>query len=162
MFNDILIESLSGRFLDASEQDAARETLASVPDYLEPSIRWPVYPEIAAQQGMRIDCRAGVTAQGLPANVSLNLYRVLQEALHNAAKHSGVHECDVRLWAADGSIHLTVTDRGAGFDVDTARARGGIGLLSMQERIRLVDGMLSIDSRAGHGTTIHASVPYRE
>ena len=64
VFNDILIESLSGRFLDASEQDAARETLASVPDYLEPSIRWPVYPEIAAQQGMKSDFlwRTGVSA----------------------------------------------------------------------------------------------------
>jgi signal transduction histidine kinase len=111
---------------------------------------------------MRIDCRTSVAARDLPANVSLNLYRVLQEALHNAAKHSGVRECAVRLWAADGQIHLTVTDRGAGFEFDTARARGGIGLLSMQERIRLVDGTLSIDSRAGQGTTIHASVPYRE
>jgi signal transduction histidine kinase len=118
--------------------------------------------DFAAQQAMSIDCRTSVVARDLPANVSLNLYRVLQEALHNAAKHSGVHECGVRLWAADGSIHLQVTDAGDGFDVESARAGGGIGLLSMEERIRLVDGTLSIHSRAGEGTTIHASVPYRE
>jgi len=91
--------------------------------------------------------------------VSLGLFRVLQEALHNSAKHSGVLEFDVRLWAADGFVHLTIGDRGCGFDVRSASVGPGIGLISMRERIKLVNGQLSIDSHPSRGTRVHARVP---
>ena len=115
--------------------------------------------EFADQQKARVDFTSRDLPAQLPSNVSLCLYRVLQEALHNAAKHSGVHEFRVQLWGSNGEIHLTVKDPGAGFDVEAARASRGLGLVSMKERIKLVDGTLSIDSRLQHGTTIHARVP---
>ena len=95
----------------------------------------------------------------IPPDVSLCLFRILQEALHNAVKYSGVFEYDVQLWGADGHIHLVVSDWGNGFDVDAGRRSRGLGLLSMEERVKLVSGTLSIESQPGRGTAIHAQVP---
>jgi PAS domain S-box-containing protein len=118
--------------------------------------------EFGAQQEMAVQFDVSSVPDDLPSNIALSLFRVLQEALHNAAKHSGVHECQVQLWRAHGCIHLAVTDCGAGFDVLTAREGGGIGLITMQERVDLVDGELTIQSEPGSGTTIHAWVPTRD
>jgi len=95
----------------------------------------------------------------LSAETSLSLFRVLQEALHNAAKHSGTRHFEVRLWAATDEVHLTVKDFGAGFDLETAKISRGLGLISMEERLKLVNGTLSIESLVDRGTTIHACVP---
>jgi signal transduction histidine kinase len=84
---------------------------------------------------------------------------VLQEALHNSAKHSGVRRFEVRLWGTSDEIHLTVRDSGAGFERETAKESRGLGLISMEERLKLLKGTLSIDSQPKRGTTIHASVP---
>jgi signal transduction histidine kinase len=67
----------------------------------------------------------------------------------------------VRLWEAEDAVHLMVSDRGAGFDVEMCKRGRGIGLVSMRERVRLVDGTLSIESKPRRGTTIHARVPIR-
>jgi signal transduction histidine kinase len=88
------------------------------------------------------------------------LFRILQESLHNAAKHSGARKFAVRLWATDGRIHLAVQDHGRGFDVGSARMGRGIGLVSMEERMKLVEGDLYIESQPHGGTTIHARVPF--
>lgn len=95
----------------------------------------------------------------VPPDISLCLFRVLQEALHNAAKHSGAKQFEVQLWGTTNEIHLTVRDSGTGFDLDEARKRPGLGLISMQERTNLVRGTFSIDSRPDAGTTIHVRVP---
>jgi len=79
--------------------------------------------------------------------------------LHNSAKHSAVRQFEARLWAASGQIHLTVRDSGKGFDLDAATSGPGLGLISMRERLRLVNGMLSIESQHTSGTTIHARIP---
>jgi len=96
----------------------------------------------------------------LPQEISLCLFRVLQEALHNAAKHSGAKRVDVQLAQNSGDIHLIVSDSGKGFDIDAAKKKGGLGLTSMQERVRLVGGTMVIDSKPLAGTTIHARVPF--
>jgi PAS domain S-box-containing protein len=96
----------------------------------------------------------------MPLQSSLSLFRVLQEALHNAAKHSKGKFFDVKLWQSSEEIHLTVEDRGVGFDVDAAMKGRGLGLTSMRERLRLVNGELSIDSKPNRGTTVHARVPF--
>jgi PAS domain S-box-containing protein len=90
---------------------------------------------------------------------SLSLFRVLQEALRNAVKHSGVRHVEVHLWGTTDGIHLTVMDSGAGFDTQKMKEGQGLGLTSMQERMTLVNGDLAIDSRPMRGTTIHARVP---
>jgi len=94
-----------------------------------------------------------------PPDVSLSLFRVLQEALHNSVKHSGEQQFDVDLFEVSGTIHLVVRDVGLGFNVEKAKKANGLGLVSMHERIRLVNGELSIESQPGRGTTIHARVP---
>jgi PAS domain S-box-containing protein len=92
-------------------------------------------------------------------DISLCLFRVLQEALHNAVKHSESHQFNVGLRGISGVIDLTVSDAGVGFDPETAMKGRGLGLSSMRERMKLVDGELSIESQPNRGTTIHARVP---
>jgi PAS domain S-box-containing protein len=115
--------------------------------------------EFSEQQKAEIDFGARDLPSPLPQNVSLCLFRVLQEALHNSVKHSGVRQFEVRLWGRSGEIHLTVRDAGAGFDADAARKGRGIGLISMEERTKLVNGTFSIESQPKRGTTVHVHVP---
>ena len=94
----------------------------------------------------------------LSKEVSLCLFRVLQEALQNAVKHSGVRNFTVDLRGTEESIELTVADIGSGFEEQEAFTRHGLGLISMRERLQLVHGELSVKSKPGAGTTIHARV----
>jgi PAS domain S-box-containing protein len=115
--------------------------------------------EFAEQQRIEIDFSSHDLPLPLPSpEISLSLFRVLQEALHNASKHSGGRHFDVQLWGRTGEIHLTVSDSGRGFDTQAAKEGRGLGLTSMQERLRLVNGELSIESEPCRGTTIHARV----
>ena len=95
----------------------------------------------------------------VPKDVSLCLFRVLQEALHNGVQHSGMGQFHVHLNGTSGEIHLTVSDCGAGFDLETAKTSRGLGLNRMQERLKLVSGGLTVNSQPKRGTTIHARVP---
>jgi len=115
--------------------------------------------EFSDHQKVEIDFRSHDIPEALPTELSLSLFRVLQEALHNSAKHSGVRHFEVRLWGTSNEIHLTVKDSGVGFDHEVARTSLGLGLISMEERLKLVNGTLSIDSQPKGGTTIHARVP---
>ena len=95
----------------------------------------------------------------LPELTALCLFRVAQEALNNAKKHSGRTKFAVELWGEKDQIRLEVRDFGTGFDEEQVRMTGGLGLVSMRERISLVGGNLLIQSRPGAGTTILAVVP---
>jgi PAS domain S-box-containing protein len=114
--------------------------------------------EFGERQRMQIDWRHEVRST-LPTEIGLCLFRVLQEALHNAAKHSGVKRTEVQLREDSGEIHLMVHDSGRGFDGETVKQGKGLGLTSMRERIRLVNGTIDIQSKPMSGTTIHARVP---
>jgi len=116
--------------------------------------------EFGERQGMQIDCKHDVRSI-LPPEIGLCLFRVLQEGLHNAAKHSGVKRIEVQLHEAPGEIHLIVHDAGRGFDVEAAKQSRGLGLTSMRERVRLVNGTIVIESKLMGGTTIHVGVPFR-
>jgi PAS domain S-box-containing protein len=117
--------------------------------------------EYGARQKLEIDFK-GDDVPTLPQSTSLCLFRVLQEALHNAAKYSGVKRIEVQLTKNSGEIHLIVSDSGRGFDVAAAKRKRGLGLTSMQERVRLVGGTIMIDSKPLAGTTIHVYVPFAE
>jgi signal transduction histidine kinase len=97
----------------------------------------------------------------LPPQVELVLYRVVQEALTNAAKHSLAERVRVELWRSPSDVVARVIDDGHGFDVeDVMRSRErGLGLFGMQERLALVRGQLVIDSSPGRGARIEAHVP---
>jgi signal transduction histidine kinase len=111
------------------------------------------------QQNAEVDINTYDLPSTLPPGVSLCLFRILQEALHNSTKHSGVRHFKVELWATPDEIHLMVSDSGVGFDRDAAKQSRGLGLISMEERLKLLNGTLSIDSQFQRGTTIHARVP---
>jgi PAS domain S-box-containing protein len=102
--------------------------------------------EFAKRQRMEVDFTSDV-ATVLPFEVGLCLFRVLQEALHNAVKHSGVKRIEVHLTEHSGEVHLTVSDLGRGFDIDAAKQDSGLGLTSMRERVRLVNGTIEIQSK---------------
>jgi PAS domain S-box-containing protein len=116
--------------------------------------------QFGEKHGIQIDCEHDVKSI-LPPEIGLCLFRVLQEALHNATKHSGVKKIDVELQEALGEIHLIVRDSGRGFDVEAVKQGKGLGLTSMRERVRLVNGAIVIESRPRGGTTIRVSVPFR-
>jgi signal transduction histidine kinase len=111
-----------------------------------------------AQPGIEITVSADDVPRDLPDHISLCLFRVAQEGLHNAIKHSGARNIDVHLKRGDEALMLTVTDDGAGFDVD-ATAGTGLGLLNMSERVGGVGGTLSVTSRRGAGTRLDVRVP---
>jgi PAS domain S-box-containing protein len=115
--------------------------------------------EFGEQTKVKIDFNSHDLPSPLSPDISLCLFRVLQEALHNSAKHSGVRYVEIELWGASDEIHLTVSDLGAGFDSEAAKQSRGLGLISMEERLKLVKGTISIDSQRKRGTTIRARVP---
>jgi PAS domain S-box-containing protein len=117
--------------------------------------------EFGELQKAKVDFESRDLPTSLSPEISLCLFRVLQEALHNAAKHSGVRHFEVQLSGMSEEILLTVSDLGAGFDSEAAMQGEGLGLTSMKERLKLVNGQLSIDSQLKHGTTIQARVPFR-
>jgi PAS domain S-box-containing protein len=115
--------------------------------------------ELSNRQNVNIDLCSENIPKALPKEISLCLFRVLQEALQNSLKHSGERRFEVSLKCANGEIGLTVRDSGVGFDPEKIINGHGLGLTSMKERLKLVDGQLSVDSKPQEGTTIHARVP---
>jgi PAS domain S-box-containing protein len=115
--------------------------------------------EISKKHEVRVGFTARDVPQHLSRDISLGLFRVTQEALHNAVKYSGTSRFAVELTGSAGDVHLEVRDWGSGFDVDEAKRSRGLGLVSMQERVNLVGGRFSIESALGEGTRITAVVP---
>ena len=115
--------------------------------------------ELSEQQNVEIDFVCVDVPETVPQDISLCLFRVSQEALHNAVKHSNVSHFRVELCGASNAVRLTIHDSGVGFDAEAAMKGHGLGLTSMRERLKLVDGEFSIESQPLRGTTIHACVP---
>jgi len=111
------------------------------------------HPEIALQ----FEERAAPAA--IPREVASCLYRIAQESLQNVTKHSRAKHVSVALESDRAGISMTVADDGVGFDLSAARGRGGLGLVAMEERTRLVNGNLTVTAQPGHGTQISLHVP---
>ena len=114
--------------------------------------------EVSTRCQVEIDFQCAPELPGLPKNISLSLYRVLQEALQNAIKHGGARTIAVNLAGNAGEVRMSVSDRGVGFDLKMAEKKHGLGLISMRERMRLVQGEFAVDSKPGQGTTIRCRV----
>ncbi len=104
------------------------------------------------------------TYDNVPSDISgdaaLCLFRILQEGLRNVKKHSGADRAEVRLEVAGGKLHLSISDHGKGFDSKVHSSQRGIGLRSMEERLRLLGGTLQIHARPMEGTRIDAWLPF--
>ena len=114
--------------------------------------------EVADRRKVEIAFRSDSSGT-LPLNLGLPLFRVLQEAVNNAIKHSGVKHVEVRLAKGGDEVHLWVMDSGKGFNVEAALQGKGLGLTSMSERVRLMNGTIAIESKPTAGTKIHVLVP---
>jgi signal transduction histidine kinase len=115
--------------------------------------------EVADQHKVQIDFHEENMPSDLSPEISLSIFRVLQEALRNAIKHSGSQRFEVLLNHTSNEIRLTVHDPGKGFDAAEAIKGRGLGLTSMKERVALVGGELSIESQPQNGTTVYVRVP---
>jgi signal transduction histidine kinase len=116
----------------------------------------------SARTGVAADFQLVGPATRFPAEVETALYRVVQEALTNAAKHAGATRVAVVLGRNGGDATAVIEDDGAGFNADgtgAAAARGRRGLLGMRERVTLVGGTLTVESAPGQGTTVIARIP---
>jgi PAS domain S-box-containing protein len=114
--------------------------------------------ELSEQRNVRIEFNHSDVPTPIPKEISLCLFRVLQEALQNAITHSADQNFTVEVHGTREGISLAVRDSGIGFDWQDAMNRRGLGLISMRERLRLVNGELSIQSETGRGTTVRAHV----
>jgi signal transduction histidine kinase len=97
--------------------------------------------------------------ESVHSEVALCLYRVTQECLNNIARHSGASKAAVGIRRIEGNIVLSIADNGTGFDPALVSDLSGLGIVGIRERVRLVNGTVSIDSQPGHGTQIDVRVP---
>jgi signal transduction histidine kinase len=102
----------------------------------------------------------GFNDRRLPATVETNLYRIVQEALTNIVRHAQATRVDIFLEQRSDQIILIVEDNGVGFDTEPIKQQGRLGLLGMQERTEMLNGVLAIESTIGTGTTIYVEAPY--
>jgi signal transduction histidine kinase len=115
--------------------------------------------EVEAAHKIPVNFTAHEIPRVLPEEVALCLYRVTQEAIQNVIKHSGAKNATVELTTIGNAIELIITDDGKGFDVNENRASGSLGLVSMAERVRLVNGQITVESKPGMGTRVYVRVP---
>ncbi len=115
--------------------------------------------ELSEHQDLRIKFQQKGFPVTLPPNITLCIFRVAQESLHNIMKHSGAHEARVLLTKTSEVLRLRVVDKGCGFDIEQAKTKKRLGLISMRERLRLVGGEIAIRSQPSKGTEIDVLVP---
>ena len=117
--------------------------------------------DLSAVHGVTIDAHDEGVTPDLPEEVSLVLFRVIEEALHNALTHSSARRVTVSLRGGPGEIHLEVADDGVGFDPRAVTMDRSLGFAEMRERLSMVDGECTIESQPGTGTRLRARVPIR-
>jgi signal transduction histidine kinase len=116
--------------------------------------------EFSQVRGISVACNADDTARELSRGTALALFRIAQEALGNAVTHGASHHVDVRLKRSDGVMSLSVSDDGKGFDPNRITS-GGLGLVSMRERARQLNGSFEVESDPSRGTTVRVAIPFR-
>ncbi len=115
--------------------------------------------EFAEREKLEVNFTARKVPKRIPPDIASSLYRVVQEALRNVVKHAGTTEVSLTLAGGPGQLSLTIRDNGTGFDARSVQGKGGLGLISMQERVRLVNGEFFVKSKPGHGVLITIHVP---
>jgi len=115
--------------------------------------------EFSRQYKIPVECSCNDIPEDLDSLLALSLLRIVQEALHNAAKHSKAKSIQVAVQGTPSELSLLIADDGIGFDPEEAKLAAGLGLISMRERVHLAGGEFQITSRPGEGTCIAARVP---
>ncbi len=115
--------------------------------------------ELSGHQGLKIRFQQKGFPAELPEDVTLCVFRIAQESLHNVIKHSGARDAQVTVTRTAGAVRLRISDEGCGFDIEFAKTKKRLGLISMKERLRLVGGEISIHSQPAKGTQIDVLVP---
>jgi PAS domain S-box-containing protein len=118
--------------------------------------------EFGEVSGIRVKLRTVGEFAAAPPEVALSVFRIVQEALRNVAKHAGVNEAEVELIHTGEAIRLTVSDAGVGFAAGEQRRPAGLGLVSIRERTRLVEGTVELESAPGAGTRLTVRIPDRD
>ena len=117
--------------------------------------------EFSARDGVEVQFTQEAVPPAIPSEVAACLYRVAQEALHNVLKHARTDYVWVRVSGDSRGIHLSIHDTGVGFDSEAGLRRPSLGIVSMKERVLLVQGEFSIHSQPGQGTEVRVFVPLR-
>jgi signal transduction histidine kinase len=115
--------------------------------------------ELSKRHELTIEFSHEDVPASISQDMSLCLYRIVQECLNNIIRHSGAKKAQIELRGTGKEIRLRVSDSGSGFEINSPRIKKGLGLLSMRERLRLIGGTITIKSRPSHGTRIDATVP---
>ena len=115
--------------------------------------------EFTEREGIPVRLTLRKVPAQIPAEVANTFFRIVQEALRNVAKHAGKSSVGIALTGGSNRLSLSIRDNGIGFDADSVRDKGGLGLISMQERARLVSGDFSLETQPGRGATITVHVP---
>jgi two-component system CheB/CheR fusion protein len=116
--------------------------------------------EFAKTENVRVDFNAGKLPVLVPQKIASGLYRIAQESLRNVAKHAKAKRLTVALAVRDQGLLLSLNDDGIGFAPQAVKGKGGLGLVSIGERARIMGGTLSIESKPGDGTRLSVSVPF--
>lgn len=181
LYSLVLLTEGWRRLLNAGGETQIEDHLVRIGEIAQQALRemrlliHELRPPMLEQEGLvgavrkRLDAvekRVGIEARvvmedlvELPASLEEGLYWIIQEALNNALKHAAAKKETVRICVEDGLLVLEIADDGQGFDLEAARHKGGMGLVSMAERARQMGGTLSIDSVPGEGTTVTVRVP---
>ena len=117
--------------------------------------------EFSKVRGLPVSCVTDQSVEELSPGAALCLYRIAQEALGNAAKHSAAKKVEVRLTRTEGRVYLSVSDDGVGCAPDQIGRSGGLGVINMRERVLQLRGTFEFDSAPGRGTTVKAEIPFR-
>jgi PAS domain S-box-containing protein len=156
------LEKLEDRVTRLSEQirRLSHELHSSTLEHVGISAALRLYcAEFAELQGIPVNLRIEGTIEPMPTDSALCLYRVAQESLRNIVKHSGAIAAEVVMTGSTESIELRITDEGRGFDPNEVKERQGLGLVSIEERVKLLRGSFEVSSKPGRGTELRVVIP---
>jgi PAS domain S-box-containing protein len=156
------LEKLEDRVTRLSEQirRLSHELHSSTLEHVGISAALRLYcGEFAELNGIPINLRIEGNVEPMPTDSALCLYRVAQESLRNIVKHSGATSAEVVMTGSTESIELRITDHGRGFNPDQVKERQGLGLVSIEERVKLIRGSFEVHSKPGIGTELRVVIP---
>lgn len=117
--------------------------------------------EFTATQGIKVGFTSTEVPRSIDSDTALSVFRIVQEGLRNLKKHSGVRDAEVDLRVNGTKLEVTVRDEGSGFDLKGLRTNEGLGIRSMEERVRSLGGKFEVRSEPGKGTTLRACLPFK-